>query len=264
MGLQIWHTEDIENILWGMHAVMLATITASESSDRSVDCSRGFKQGFEAALQCVTISCNERLLPQGIGFRQDIAEILLAVQAVMLAGVTTSEDTDQSVDYSRSVNQGLETALWCIATSFGISLLSPTNDSLPVRESSVYKSFWFREDIDNILLTFRAVIWAAVAASKDKGRLSDYNQGFEDALRCVAKSLGVRLLPKSGPWLGEAALSSANHSWLREDIEKDLLTVYRTKKATMSASENSGKLTDYDQGFETALQCIGRAFGSSL
>lgn len=265
MRLQIWHTEDIENILWGTHAVMLAIITASDSSDRSVDGSRGFKQGFEAALQHVTTSCHERLLSQSIGSRQDIAEILLAVQAVMLASVTTSEDTDESVDYSRGVNQGLETALWCIATSFGVSLFSPANDSLPVRgSSSDYNPFWFREDIDNILLTFRAVMLAAISVSEDGGRLSDYNQGFEDALLCVAKSLGVRLLPKSGPSLGEAVSSGANHSWLREDIEKDLLTIYRTRKATTTASENSDQLADNNQGFETALQCIGRALGGSL
>ncbi len=265
MGLQIWHTEDIENILWGMHAVMLAIITASDSSNRSVDCSRGFKHGFEAALQCVTTSCNERLLPQSIGSRQDIAEILLAVQAVMLASVTASEDTDGLVDYSRGVNQGLETALWCIATSFGISLFSPANGSLPARgSSSAYNPFWFREDIGNILLAFRTIMLAAVAASEDRGRLSDYNQGFEEALRCVAKSLGVRLSPKSGPSLGEAALSGADYSWLREDIEKDLLTIYRTWRATTPALENSDQLADYNQGFETALQCIGRAFGGSL
>jgi hypothetical protein len=184
----------------------------------------------------------------------------------MLTSVITSEDTDGLVDYSRGVHQGLETALWCIATSFGISLFSPANGSLPVRgSSSAYNPFWFREDIDNILLAFQTVMLAAVAASsEDRGRLSDYDQGFEDALRCAAKSLRVRLSPKNGPSLGDATLLGADHAWLREDIEKALLTVYRTWKATTTALENSDPLTDYNQGFETALQCIGRAFGGSL
>jgi hypothetical protein len=53
---------------------------------------------------------------------------------------------------------------------------------------------WFREDIENSLLAVYTTMQATVTALENDGQSRAYCQGFEDALKCVAMSFGVRLL----------------------------------------------------------------------
>lgn len=53
---------------------------------------------------------------------------------------------------------------------------------------------WFREDIENSLRAVYTVMQATAAtASEDNAHSEDYCRGFEDALKCVAMSFGVKL-----------------------------------------------------------------------
>lgn len=56
---------------------------------------------------------------------------------------------------------------------------------------------WFREDIENSLLAVYTTMQATVTALENNGQSSAYCQGFENALKCVAMSFGVRLLSNS-------------------------------------------------------------------
>jgi hypothetical protein len=54
---------------------------------------------------------------------------------------------------------------------------------------------WFREDIENSLLAVYTVMQATAATtSGNNAHSADYCRGFEDALKCVAMSFGVKLL----------------------------------------------------------------------
>ena len=53
---------------------------------------------------------------------------------------------------------------------------------------------WFREDIEHSLLAVYAVMQATTTnASEKDAQSADYCQGFEDALKCVAASFGIKL-----------------------------------------------------------------------
>jgi hypothetical protein len=263
MGLQIWLLRDIENILWATQSVLQATTTASGSSGWSI----GYDQGFKSTMQHITQSIETRLLSQAIWSCEDIEKALLVVRAVALPAVAGSEDPTWSADAEQGFVQGLEVALWCIATSFGINLLSPGWSSLPKRIQSPCadsEPLWFGEDIKNILLAAEEVVLATVAVLRGDLQPMDYNQGFEAALRCIAASFGVNLLTGSGFSLEKAMSSSAGPFWHRKDIENRLLVIYATMQAAKTASENAGRPALYWQGFEAALRCIATSFGLTV
>lgn len=55
---------------------------------------------------------------------------------------------------------------------------------------------WFREDIENSLLAVYETMHATTAALENNDQSGAYRKGFEDALKCVAMSFGVKLLSK--------------------------------------------------------------------
>jgi hypothetical protein len=268
MKLQIWRIEELENILWGIHAVMVATMTAlnSDGVTLSEDYSRGFQKGFETALQRVTLSLNEALLPQSIAFQQDLEVALRTVQTVMLATMAGSNDNNQVADHRRGFNQGFETALWCVATALGVSLSSGLDRVWMAAGAVVgHNQHWFHEDLNRILQAFQLVLQATFIAAQAQTRPADYHQGFEYGLGCVAKSLGVRLLlPRSETQLRQAASSSHVYFRFHQDIENNLLTIHRLRQENLITQANSSRSTDYNNGFETALQCLAHTFGIRL
>ena len=59
---------------------------------------------------------------------------------------------------------------------------------------------WFREDIENRLLAAHVEMQAITTSiSTDTPQAMAYCRGFEDALKCVATSFGVRLLLQRPP-----------------------------------------------------------------
>ncbi|MFN8457507.1 MAG: hypothetical protein U0401_23080 [Anaerolineae bacterium] len=251
MALQIWRIETIENVLWGTQTVVSAIAAASKRGDQA-DYQPGFQQGFLIAAQQVIVAFNERLLSERVEFQGDIVETLLAVQAVIIPGETNQVE-GQSAAYSQGVNDGRETALICLSTFFGVNLLAPAHHLLQPQSSS-WPGPWFREDINHILTSFQAVTLATINATKDSARLPNFQSGMEDALRAIAKSLGIRSLP-SGT-IG----TNATPSRLRKDIEYTLLTVYRTQKSTTLTKAQANHAI-YQLGFDTALHSVATAFG---
>lgn len=55
---------------------------------------------------------------------------------------------------------------------------------------------WFREDIENNLLAVYETMQATTTALENNDQSGAYCQGFEDALKCVAASFGIKLVPK--------------------------------------------------------------------
>lgn len=264
MGLQTWRIEDIENIMGGIHAVALTTTATLTNDGQHEDYRQGFHHGFETTLQQVTTSFDNKWLPQGIAFQQDVADILVTIQAIMRGTVAGMVVQNHSTDYLRGFNQGLETALWCIAATFGIDLLPPSNDIKLIRESVVESNpYWFREDIDNILLALQAVMSAILTAAKQEG-LADYQRGFEDTLRSAAKSLHVKLPFLQNGFPTPNTASSFDHFRLRDDIKSNLQTVYLTMKTIAAASKFKDRSIAYNHGFEMAAQCIATAFRINL
>ncbi len=262
MGVQIWHTEAIENILWATQAVIQAAAAISEGNGSSIAYHRGFKCGFETGLQHVTTSFGVKPLSLKIWLHEHIQNILLAVQAEIHAVAAASAGKTQSVDYKQGFNQGLEAALWCVATSFGVSLFSSGKDSLSGRKlfSTSKPVPWFGEDIQNILLAIQAVMQATVVTSENTARPVEYTQGFEAGLRCVAESFGIRLLVPAN-----AALPEGNFSfWLRKDIEKKLLMTCQTIPTTTVTARSDAQAVAYWQGFKAALDCLAVSFGIKL
>ncbi|NIN65031.1 MAG: hypothetical protein GTO63_10090, partial [Anaerolineae bacterium] len=151
MGLQVWLPTDIENILWATQAVMQATAIASGDGGRSI----GYDRGFKSAMQHITQSFGERLSSQETWSREDVEKALQVIRAIALPATANSEDRLGLPNYDRGFTQGLEVALWCIATSFGANLLSSGSPPPPTRTESAHPdtdSLWFSEDINNILL----------------------------------------------------------------------------------------------------------------
>jgi hypothetical protein len=251
MVWQIWRTEIIENVLWGIQTVASAIVAASKRSDQT-DYQLAFQQGFLSAAQQLTVAFNEPLFAKQVEFQGDIAETLLAVQAVIIPS-GTDQSPDQSVRYGQGLNDGRETALMCLATFFGVNLLAPANHLLQPQHASS-PGPWFREDINNILTSFQAVTLATINATKDLARLPDFQIGLEDGLRAMAKSLGIRLLSP-----GSMRMTSTT-SRLRQDIEHNLWMVHRTKKSTPVTKVYSNHFM-YQLGFDTALASVATAFG---
>ncbi|NIN65030.1 MAG: hypothetical protein GTO63_10085, partial [Anaerolineae bacterium] len=73
------------------------------------------------------------------------------------------------------------------------------------------------------LLAVQEVVLATIAVLRGESQPADYNQGFEDALRCMAASFGVRVLTEGNCSLGKASASPGGPFWLHEDIEEKLL-----------------------------------------
>lgn len=262
MRIQIWRTEAIENILWATQAVIQAAAVVSEDNDRSIGYHRGFDQGFEIGLQRVTRSFDIKPLSLKIWSHKHIQNILLVAQAEIQTIAAASESKTQSAEYNQGFNQGLEAALWCVATSFGVSLFSSTEDSLSGKKLSANSATgtWFREDIQNILLAIQSVMQAAVPTSKNTIRPVEYKRGFESALRYVANSFGIRLLVS-------ANVSSAKRTflfWTRKDVEKKLFIAYQTIPATAITARGNAQSVAYWQGFKAALQSIAVSFGVRL
>lgn len=263
MGLEIWFRKDIENILWATQAVIQATATASGNSGRSI----GYDQGFKSAIEHITRSFTTKVSPQEIWSFGDIEETLSMIRLVALSNTATPEDQSRPMGYDRGFSEGLEVALWCIATSLGVNLLSPRNGTLPTRTHLPNPDacpLWFGEDLRNILLAIQEAILATIAVLRGQSQAVEYNQGFEAALRCVAEAFGVRLLTESDLSLATTAPSFATHFWLSQGIEHKLLTIHQAAQDTKATSENNGASALYWQGFETALRCIGTSFGVAM
>ncbi|UCG12893.1 MAG: hypothetical protein JSU72_20905 [Deltaproteobacteria bacterium] len=261
MRLEVWLREDIENILWATQSVMNATATASGSNGRSI----GYDQGFKSAIEHITQSFETTLLRQETWSCEDIEKTLSVIRAVTLSTIAAPEGQTRSVDYDHGFSQGLEVALWCVATSFGVNLLSPKNVSLSLSTQLPHPDsdpLWFSEDIKNILL-------ATIVVLKGQSQSVDYHQGFDAALRCVATSFGIGLLTESGSFSVEKAESSAHspfHSpfWLRKGIENKLLVIYRAMQDVATAPDENDRPPLYWQGFEAALRCTAMSFGVRL
>ncbi len=262
MRVQIWRTETIENILWATQAVVQATAAVPKGNGRSVKYHQAFSQGFEAGLQQVIILFDAMPLSPKIWSHEQIQNILQSAQVEMEVMAAASAAETQSTDYIRGFSQGLEAALWCMAISFGLNLWAPKNG--PLSKKMLYATAepaaWFREDIKNILFAMQAVMQATAASSQNMVRLPEYDQGLEAALRVVAQSFGIGLLLPANT----ASSKSDSTFWRRQDIEKKLLAVYKTKPTTRTTLKEDTPSVAYWQGFKTAWQCIASSFGVRL
>ncbi len=262
MRIQIWRTENIENILWATQTVIQATAVVSEGDERPVGYHRGFSRGFETGLQHIAASFDIELFALKIWSHEYIKNILLAVQAETPIIVSALKSKKRSAEYKQGFNQGLEAALWCVATSFGLDLWSRENASLSEKTLILASEPdpLFQRDIQSILFAIRAVMQATIAASQNTVWPVRYNQGFEQALQVVAQLLGLRLLQS-------ASTSSSMQTfpfWLRRDIEKKLLVAYQKMPTSATVSGGMAQAMVYRQGFEAALRCLATSFGIKL
>lgn len=248
MGLQIWHVEAIENILWAIQTGNQACQLERETSEAY---QHGFSHGFEAAIQHLLAAFQAEAISLEIWMQDQVENILRVAQTVLQIDAASGEP-NQAVVYDQGFQCGFEAALKCAAISFGVELISPAEGAESAGPPTLAPDiFWFREDVDNILATFLIIVTATPLGTT---RPAGYNQGFDDALQCVASSLGVRLI---APQSRQA--SAKVIFWLRHDIEHKLQTVHRTQ----TALQNGQRPADYDQGFETALRCLALAWGIS-
>jgi len=196
----VWSREDIENVLWAAQAVMQAIAVVTEEQAGLLNQSQGFEHGRDVALWCSAVpfdlnlpSLKQNPLSTRVAagsyiswFYEDIRNILLALQWVMRNIALASEGMTRPLDY----NEGFETALGCVAQSFGIKLFLPANTPAPERTAP---SFWLRRDIEYKLLVVYQTMLATRTAPDGNARSLAYRQGFESALYCVAGAFGVRL-----------------------------------------------------------------------
>ncbi len=59
MGLGVWFREEIERVLWATKEAMEATVKATGNPDS--DYTRGYKDGYEAALQALANAFGVRI-----------------------------------------------------------------------------------------------------------------------------------------------------------------------------------------------------------
>ena len=64
---------------------------------------------------------------------------------------------------------------------------------------------WYREDIENSLLAIYATMRTTAAVLEDNALSLAYCQGFETALKCIARAFGIAVLPQGMPSLAERA-----------------------------------------------------------
>lgn len=254
MALQIWSAEEIENVVWGTQTVVSAILITSQKKDQP-DYQQGFTEGFLVVTQQVILAFEQRFRAERPAFQHDIVDTLFMIQGVIPQ--KTGRVGEQSLVFCSGFNHGSETALMGLATFFGVTLFSPINlSSLP--SGSSLPGLWFREDKDHLLMAFQSVTLTTINAAKSPVYLSDYQTGFEDALRTIAKSLGIRLLsPGSTP-------RNSRMAWLRVDIELNLAMINRTRKSSRIPTVNEDSSTDYKLGFDMTLTGIAQAFGISL
>jgi hypothetical protein len=248
MDLQLWPVEAIENILWAIQTGNRACLPEKETSEAY---RHGFSHGFETAIQHLIPAFQAEAGALEIWMQDQVENILRVAQTVLQLDAA-SGGLDQAVVYDQGFQCGLETGLNCVALSFGAGPGSPVDDAAAAAPiTQAHDIFWFRGDVDNILATFLTII---AATPLETARSLDYNQGFDDALQCVASSLGVSLMaPQNRPAPIKLIF------WRRQDIAHKLQTVHRTQ----TALQNGQRPADYDQGFETALRCLALAWGIS-
>jgi hypothetical protein len=262
MSLQLWFLEDIENILWATQAVMQSTVAALASTERPDEYKQGFKQGFETGIQHIIQAFDAPPLAKDIWFRESLKETLLAVRTITLPTVAIPKGP---VDYNQGFDGGLDVALWCVATSFGINLLSLETSSSPQVGGSSSRhnySTLFHDDIKNILLAIEDIMLTTVAAFESEIQRMDYNCGFEAALRCIAQLFGIKWWIEESSALSLRVIpSSLDTFWLCKDVENKLLMIYGMMRTVKTTSQANDWAVSYWQGFETALRCIAASFG---
>jgi hypothetical protein len=196
-SIQVWNLDHIKNVLLGTQGVM-QTVASAHRQSWSADYDLGFQRGLEAALWCVAASFGADLTMAANGaqpakemspsfhpiwFREDVDNVLSALQAVMVA--TASEETALPKDY----NRGFGDALQCVAESLGVRLLGPQD-----RPTLIQAAFWLRQDLENNLQAIYQTKQATIKALEHSTWSADYNWGFDAALHCLAQALGVNLL----------------------------------------------------------------------
>ncbi len=256
MQIQIWRTEAIENILWAVYTAMGAAATNFKADDRSPEHHRGFKCGFKAGLQYVINSFKEKPLNIKTWNPKHIQNILASAQIETHMIMATNT---QPI-YSRGFEQGLDAALQCVATSFGLDMLT-LNGTLLKNGPLATNNALFRKDIENILLAIEATTTAIGSIPKTEDKPAEYHKGFEDALILMALSFNTR--PLFGPrnFIGT---KDDFPFWLRKDIKKKLTIAYKHKSSISNQAQDTGYPLAYKLGFETALKCLATSFGITL
>ncbi len=258
MRLQIWYVENIENIIWATQAIGQTGTTLSAGNRQPAAYYQAFKHGSETTLAQTVRLCNDKSWSQEIWSREQILNILLATQTAMQATAMTLTIQTEIEAYQQGFNQGCEVALRSTATAFGLSLSPAENDSGPIRCPGVLPNPgpWFQADIQNILLAIKMTMQAIIETSDQLAHPEAYNNGFEAALRYVAKSFGAKLLS------GDISVPLQNvRYWLRQDIKHELHIAYQTIPTITAPANSDAELAAYYQGFAVVLKGLSTSFG---
>jgi hypothetical protein len=259
MRLQIHPVDQIENVLLAAQTVKQANVITSTDDDHSAAYRQAYREGFETTLQRILRMFDLKLLSKKMWLYQDVESLLLTVQAA----IQTLESQEVPADEEQGLYRGAETALWCVAISFGVNLLSsqPGFSSANKPFARFGTTTWFLpDDITNILAAIKAAMQAIVTIPEDVSQPIRYYDGFEAALWHVAKLFGVKIvLPVKVSWPGR---TSAH--WLDQEIESRLLMAYQTIPHVTATFKEEGSSAAYWQGFKAALNCIAISFGIKL
>lgn len=242
MDTQMRHIEDVENILWGTQATQQAHLPkpGALSGEYEQSWQAGFDQALVEAKQVF-----EYLKPsKKIWLRRDVRRILLNMRW-NLESTSLITGKVQPMEKNQGFTRGHETALWCMATSMGTTLLTSQQYSMD-NFSSRYPTAnqWFlTEDIINILFALKTTALLITVATKSVPESSYFYEGFEAGLQYIAQ-----------------LFNSPPYRWLQHDIERKLKSISVTPKSTIYSLTDS-QLMAYQQGFATALQIIATSFG---
>jgi len=259
--LQIWPTETIENILWATQIVIEVATPILIDKDRSPETKRGFCRGFQTGLDYIINEFEVKPVVRKVWRQEDVRDTLLAIHWELQPSIATLDDITGQVEFKQGVNEGIGTALWSVATLFGVNLWPSRNGSAAVRD--VIPLFnpgpLFRQNIQDNLRAIDEVWRTIMTSSADKVEPVSYLKGFKSALEFMAQALGIDLLS-----INTSSSAKSFPFWRLQDIKAQLLMVYERTPVAIDDPAKIACLSAYWQGYKTAILCLASSFGLRL
>jgi hypothetical protein len=251
MGVQIQHTQAIEDRLWAVQVLTQANVGISEREGHPIAYEQGCQRGFKATFHKLSEFFGQKSAAKAVWVREDIKCLLLGVRAMIQQGPdNTAEPLD---DEWQGFQRGSEAALWAVATCFGVNLLATATRPTGRSAGSKATPWFLAEDVKNMVVVLEKTL-RAVSSEEGTVRPAAYYEGFEAALGCVAQSFGTHSLSLASP----ARPWPPYDYWFHQAVEDEFRQIFQ---AAPPATSRTKEPTAYSQGFRAALRCISLAFG---